>query len=128
MKWGEQYENENCRAVSGLLHDSSLDRLRAIRTAGKHAKSRPGCTVERGTYRTDYNGAEASGADAKILIAYFAVAENSDVDAISSASVISGTSAHGRQYDPLADRAKEQQNNDELPVLTSRIENLDDYD
>lgn len=29
---------------------------------------------------------EASGADAKILIAYFAVAENSDVDAISSAS------------------------------------------
>ena len=92
----------------------------------------------------------------KILIAYFAVAENSDVDAVSSASVLmDGGEAKGMskyiadiiagrtsgelfsiqteekfpgQYDPLADRAKEQQNNGELPALTSHIENLEDYD
>lgn len=97
---------------------------------------------------------ETNGADPKILIAYFAVAENSDVDAVSSASVVAGTSSgmskfiadiisertggelfsirteekFPGQYEPLADRAKEQQNNGELPPLTSHIENLDDYD
>ena len=92
--------------------------------------------------------------DQKILIAYFAVAENSDVDAISSASVVAGTDKGMSKfiadviaertggdlfsirteekfpgvYNDLADRAKEQQDKGELPVLTSHIENLDEYD
>ena len=96
----------------------------------------------------------SADADTKVLIVYFAVAENSDVDAVSSASVVAGTSdgmskfiadiiaertggelfsirteeKFPGQYEPLADRAKEQQNNGELPPLTSHIENLGDYD
>ena len=98
--------------------------------------------------------AASAVSDDKILIVYFAVAENSDVDAVSSASVVAGTSSgmskfiadiisertggelfsirteekFPGQYDSLADRAKEQQNNGELPPLTSHIENLGDYD
>ena len=98
--------------------------------------------------------AAPSVSDDKVLIVYFAVAENSDVDAVSSASVVAGTSdgmskfiadiiaertggelfsirteeKFPGQYEPLADRAKEQQNNGELPPLTSHIENLGDYD
>ena len=96
----------------------------------------------------------SADADTKVLIVYFAVAENSDVDAVSSASVVAGTSdgmnkfiadiiaertggelfsirteeKFPGQYEPLADRAKEQQNNGEMPPLTSHIENLGDYD
>lgn len=98
--------------------------------------------------------AESGGG--KILIVYFAVAENSDVDAVSSASVLmDDNEAKGMskfiadiiaertdgelfsirteekfpgEYNPLADRAKEQQNKGEKPTLTSHIENLDDYD
>ncbi len=92
----------------------------------------------------------------KILVVYFAVAENSDVDAVSSASVLmDDNEAKGMskfmadiiaertggelfsirteekfpgEYNPLADRAKEQQDKGELPTLTSHIENLDNYD
>ena len=92
----------------------------------------------------------------KILIAYFAVAENSDVDAISSASVLADDGeAKGLskflsdiiaertggelfsirteekfpgEYEPLANHAKEEQDNGVLPVLTSHIGNLDEYD
>ena len=92
----------------------------------------------------------------KILIAYFAVAENSDVDAISSASVlVDDGEAKGLskfladiiaertggelfsirteekfpgEYEPLANHAKEEQDNGVLPVLTSHIGNLDEYD
>lgn len=92
----------------------------------------------------------------KILIAYFAVAENSDVDAVSSASVteVSGeakglvrTVAEDIQavtngdlfsietsvdypgdINDLIDYASEEQSNDERPKLISHIENLDEYD
>lgn len=94
--------------------------------------------------------------DSKILITYFAVAENSDVDAIPSASVtdIDGT-AKGRMTalaemiqektggdlfsittsvkypgdgEKLVEYAQEEQDNNERPELTSHIENLDAYD
>ena len=97
------------------------------------------------------DGGTPSGS--KILIAYFAVAENSDVDAKASASVISD--GRGRikaladmiQLDTggdlfsiqtsvkypgdggdLIDFAQKEQDNNDRPELTSHIENLDDYD
>lgn len=97
------------------------------------------------------DGGTPSGSN--ILIAYFAVAENSDVDAKASASVISD--GRGRiealadmiQLDTggdlfsiktsvkypgdggdLIDFAQKEQDNNDRPELTSHIENLDDYD
>ena len=92
----------------------------------------------------------------KILIAYFAVAENSDVDAISSASVtevngeakglvrtiaediqavtggdlfsIETSVDYPGDIDDLIEYASVEQDNDERPELTSHIENLDEYD
>lgn len=93
---------------------------------------------------------------AGILIAYFAVAENSEVDAVSSASVITiDGEAKGRTRiladmiaaetngdlfsiltsvdypadgDALVDFAAEEQENNERPELTSQIKNLEKYD
>lgn len=92
----------------------------------------------------------------KVLIAYFAVAENSDVDAISSASVtevngeakglvrtvaediqavtggdlfsIETSVDYPGDINDLIDYASVEQDNDERPGLTSHIENLDEYD
>ena len=92
----------------------------------------------------------------KVLIAYFAVAENSEVDAISSASVtkVDGeakglvrTVAEGIQavtggdlfsietsvnypgnINELIEYASTEQEDDVRPELTSHIENLDEYD
>ena len=107
------------------------------------------------TAETDAEPMQTTAAgNGSILIVYFAVAENSDVDAMSSASVVPGTDRgmsgfiadiiaertggelfsirteeqYPGVYDDLANRAKEQQDKGELPVLTSHIENLDDYD
>ena len=94
--------------------------------------------------------------NASILIVYFAVAENSDVDAVSSASVVvDNGEAKGMSkfiadiiaertggelfsirtenqypgvYNDLADYAKNEQDNGILPVITDKLENLDDYD
>ena len=89
------------------------------------------------------------------LVVYFAVAENSDVDAVSSASVISAGDPRGYPkfvadviaertggtlfsirtetrdpgvYDTLADYAKNEKDTGTLPELADRIENFDDYD
>ena len=90
-----------------------------------------------------------------ILIAYFTPAENSGVDAISSATLTTWNGEnmgaaevlanmlhdHTRsdmfsirtevnyplEYNDLADYAKDEQDNDVLPALTSHIENLDQY-
>ncbi|MBR2593628.1 MAG: S-layer homology domain-containing protein [Firmicutes bacterium] len=92
----------------------------------------------------------------KALVAYFAVAENSDVDAVSSASRLTdGGETKGMdrfigeiiaektkgdlfsiqteekfsgEYNTLLDNAQEMKNNGEMPALSSHIENLDDYD
>lgn len=93
--------------------------------------------------------------DSDILIAYFTPAENSGVDAISSATVttwngeemgaaevlanmihnhtssdlfsIRTENNYPLEYNELADYAKDEQDNDILPVLTSHINNLDQY-
>ena len=98
----------------------------------------------------------SNNSNAKILIAYFTAAENSGVDAISSASYTTvGGNAVGRvravadmiqaQTDgelfsiqtaniypadggELIDQAADEQDEDFRPELTSHIENLDDYD
>lgn len=92
----------------------------------------------------------------RILIAYFTAAENSDVDAVSSASVVTvGGTAKGRvqalaemiqsetggdlfsirtstEYPgdggKLIDFAADEQDANARPELTTHIENLDDYD
>lgn len=94
--------------------------------------------------------------NSKVLIAYFAVAENSDVDAVSSASVnvadgearglvrilaediqsvtggdifsIQTSTDYPGGIDNLIDYAAEEQDENVRPELTSHIENLDDYD
>lgn len=101
------------------------------------------------------DNAESAGTG-KILIAYFAVAENSDVDAVSSASVtevdgeakglvrtvaediqavtggdlfsIETSVDYPGDINDLIEYASVEQDNDERPELTSHIENLDEYD
>ena len=93
--------------------------------------------------------------DGKILVAYFAVAENSDVDAVSSASVsdvngetkgrmtalaemiqektggelfsVKTSVKYPGDIGKLIDYAQEEQDKDARPELTSHIDNLDDY-
>lgn len=93
--------------------------------------------------------------DGKVLVAYFAVAENSDVDAVSSASVSDvGGETKGRMTalaemiqektagdlfsiktsvkypgdgGKLVEYAQKEQDDDARPELTSHIDNLDDY-
>ncbi|MGN1318271.1 MAG: flavodoxin [Lachnospirales bacterium] len=89
----------------------------------------------------------------KVLIVYFSVAENSDVDAVSSASVTKdgvgiikavadniSTVTGGEMFsiqtsvdypgngNDLIEYAKQEQENNERPELTSNIENLESYD
>lgn len=95
------------------------------------------------------------GKDGKILVAYFAVAENSDVDAISSASVSDVNGEKKGRMTALAEMiqertggelfsirtsvkypgdggklieyAQKEQDDNARPELTSHIDNLDDY-
>lgn len=94
-------------------------------------------------------------ASQKVMVAYFAVAENSDVDAVSSASVISSGDPRGYPkfvedviaertggalfsirtetrypgvYNTLADYARNEKESGTVPKLANRIENFDDYD
>lgn len=97
-----------------------------------------------------------TGGTGKVLIAYFAVAENSEVDAIASASVtevngeakglvrtvaediqavtggdlfsIETSIDYPGDINDLIEYASVEQDNDERPELTSHIENLDEYD
>lgn len=100
--------------------------------------------------------AETTETNGKVLIVYFAVAENSDVDALSSASVVN-VNGEGKgltrtvaediqavtggdlfsiqtsvQYpgniDDLINYASNEQSDNARPELTSQIENLDEYD
>ena len=93
--------------------------------------------------------------DSKVMIAYFAVAENSDVDAVSSASVISSGDPRGYPkfvadviaewtggtlfsirtetrypgvYNTLADYARNEKESGTVPKLANHIDNFDDYD
>ena len=108
------------------------------------------------TNDTPTNEIDASSETSNVLIAYFAVAENSEVDAVSSASVrVVGGEAKGHirvladgiqnnvggemfsiltstEYQAdireLIDYADKEQKENARPELTSHIEKLDDYD
>lgn len=93
--------------------------------------------------------------EGKVLVVYFAVAENSDVDAVASASIVSSNDSRGRmkaladmiqeetggdifsiqtsvEYPgdggKLVEFAQKEQDEDARPELTSHIENLEEYD
>lgn len=123
-------------------------------TAVTESSSSEGSTAQK--EETDVGTGENTKAGGKILIAYFAVAENSDVDAISSASVtevngeakglvrtvaediqavtggdlfsIQTSVEYPGDINDLIDYASEEQNDNTRPELTSHIENLDEYD
>lgn len=113
-------------------------------------------TVENNTEVTEKTDSEVLGEENNILIAYFTAAENSGVDAASSASysIVNGE-AKGRilaladmiqaetggelfsiqtsvvypsDGGELIDYADQEQSDNARPELTSHIENLDDYD
>lgn len=101
-------------------------------------------------------GLSPAESDSHILIAYFTAAENSDVDAISSASVVTiddvakgrvqavaemiqretggdlfsiqTSTVYPRDGGKLIDFAADEQDANARPELTMHIENLDDYD
>lgn len=105
---------------------------------------------------TQEQAGQQSASDAKILIAYFTAAENSDVDAVSSASVVTvngeakgcvqavaemiqeGTGGDlfsiQTEFDypgnigALIEYADGEQARNDRPALATHIENLDDYD
>lgn len=144
----------------------------ADNTGNSSAQSESGQTAEGGVQDSQDsvessaqdNGDNATESDdnaenagtGKVLIAYFAVAENSDVDAVSSASVmevngeakglvrtvaediqavtggdlfsIETSVNYPGDINDLIEYASVEQENDERPELTSHIENLDEYD
>jgi flagellar basal body-associated protein FliL len=99
---------------------------------------------------------QAPDSESKILVAYFTAAENSDVDAMSSASVtvvdgvakgnvraiadeiaaytggnlfsIQTSVEYSGDIDSLIDYAQDEQDENARPELTTHIENLDQYD
>ncbi len=126
------------------------------KTAEESAQRGEGQETLKPTQEDKDLAAMKTDGDGGILIAYFAVAENSDVDAASSASVVTvngeteGRTRHlarliqeetgGELFSiqtsvdypgdggRLVDYAAEEQDGDVRPELTSHIENLDQYD
>lgn len=120
------------------------------------APAEPAETVTESAEAAPKQEATQSKSDAKILIAYFTAAENSDVDAVSSASVVTvngeakgcvqavaemiqagtGGELFSIQTDfdypghigQLIDYADSEQERNERPTLATHIENLADYD
>lgn len=105
--------------------------------------------------RQEKQSGQSVSTEGKVLVTYFAVAENSDVDAVSSASVsdvdgetkgrmtalaemiqektggelfsIKTSVKYPGDGRKLIDYAQEEQDTDERPELTSHIDNLDNY-
>lgn len=126
------------------------------KTAEESAQGGEGQETLKPTQEDKDSAAMKTDGDGGILIAYFAVAENSDVDAASSASVVTvnGKTEGRTQYlarliqeetggelfsiqtsvdypgdgGRLVDYAAEEQDENARPELTSHIENLDQYD
>ena len=141
----------------GAANDSDNTNNSSVQTeSSQTAENSTQDSQDNGDNTTEsVNNAESEGTG-KVLIAYFAVAENSDVDAISSASVtevngeakglvrtiaediqavtggdlfsIETSVDYPGDINELIDYASVEQDNDERPELTSHIENLDEYD
>lgn len=130
-----------------------LRRLQQYRSGGGNASQ----SSQTSTQAQTQNSSQTDGSTgSNVLVAYFAVAENSEVDAASSASVVTvNGEAQGivqalarmiqnetggdlfsiqTSVDYPADRndlieyAQEEQDSNARPQLTAHIENLDDYD
>lgn len=138
-------------AACGNTEVSEAENTEPVQT--KSSQAQAGADSELAEESTDN---EESAQTGKILIAYFAVAENSEVDAVSSASVtevngeakglvrtvaediqtitggdlfsIETSVDYPGDINDLIDYASVEQDNDERPELTSHIENLDEYD
>ena len=126
------------------------------KTAEESAQRGEGQETLKPTQEDKDSAAMKTDGDGGILIAYFAVAENSDMDAASSASVVTvngeteGRTGHlarliqeetgGELFSiqtsvdylgdggRLVDYAAEEQDENARPELTSHIDNLDQYD
>ena len=126
------------------------------KTAEESAQRGEGQETLKPTQEDKDSAAMKTDGDGSILIAYFAVAENSDMDAASSASVVTvngeteGRTGHlarliqeetgGELFSiqtsvdypgdggRLVDYAAEEQDENARPELTSHIDNLDQYD
>jgi flavodoxin len=138
-------------AACGNTEASETENTRPIQTESSQAQT--GADSDSAKESTDDKESTQTG---KILIAYFAVAENSEVDAISSASVtevngeakglvrtiaediqavtggdlfsIETSVDYPGDINDLIEYASGEQEEDVRPELTSHIENLDEYD
>lgn len=132
--------------------NSSSSQTESSQAVGNNAQN----SQDNGDNMTESADSAENEGTGKVLIAYFAVAENSDVDAISSASVtevngeakglvrtiaediqavtggdlfsIETSVDYPGDINDLIEYASVEQDNDERPELTSHIENLDEYD
>lgn len=139
--------------TSADINNNSSVQTEMTQSAENNEQTSPTPKEESSASNTKSTETADSG---KILIAYFAVAENSDVDAVSSASVtevngeakglvrtvaediqavtggdlfsIETSVDYPGDINDLIDYASEEQSNDDRPELTSHIENLDQYD
>lgn len=148
-----------CGAVNDSDNTDNLSAQTERRRAAENSQAAEnGQAAENRVQHNGKNSTESAenAGIGKILIAYFSVAENSDVDAVSSASVtqvngeakglvrtvaediqavtggdmfsIETSVDYPGNINDLIDYASAEQDNDERPVLTSHIENLDEYD
>ena len=150
--------NSSAQSESGQTAESSVqDSQDSVESSVQDSQG----SVESGLQDNGDNATESvdnaeNAGKGKVLIAYFAVAENSDVDAVSSASVtevngeakglvrtvaediqavtggdlfsIETSVNYPGDINDLIEYASVEQENDERPELTSHIENLDEYD
>lgn len=134
----------------------SVAMLLTLAACGNSEAAAPQTEATQGADSTEAQNSVQTASDAKILIAYFTAAENSDVDAVSSASVVTvngeakgcvqaiadmiqeGTDGDlfsiQTEFDypggigELIDYADGEQERGDRPTLTTHIENLDEYD
>lgn len=148
------------RLMCIILGIAMILTLAACGNTASSSQSQGSPSSEGDSVRDDTSSQAEDGADkqnnGKILIAYFTVAENSEVDAIASASVVTvNNDAKGRvravadmiqretggelfsiqtsvEYPgdggDLIDFAADEQDENARPELTSHIENLEEYD
>lgn len=142
-----------CGAANELDHTSNSSAQTKSSQVAESSEQDPRDNGESSTDSVDNTENAGSG---KVLIAYFAVAENSEVDAISSASVtevdgeakglvrtiaediqavtggdlfsIETSVDYPGDINDLIEYASGEQDEDVRPELTSHIENLDEYD
>lgn len=144
-------------AACGNTEASETENTKPIQTESSQAQTGDDSdSAEEGTDDKESADDKESTQTGKILIAYFAVAENSEVDAISSASVtevngeakglvrtiaediqavtggdlfsIETSVDYPGDINDLIEYASGEQEEDVRPELTSHIENLDEYD